>query len=134
MDTTTDDKTTLLDDLPPGGQTRFSTVVGAVGNYGLIGTLGALALKQGHKIATKDPTALKFDKITGISAAVIGVLSIGGLIHGFKEADDIQNYRESVAKKIDGLGREITADREKIAELTRAVHAKAEGHHAQRAR
>ena len=41
---------TLLDDLPPGGQTRFSAVFGAIGNYAMIGTLGAVAIKQAHKI------------------------------------------------------------------------------------
>lgn len=119
---------TLLDDLPPGGQTRFSSVFGAIGNYAMIGTLGAVAIKQVHKIYTKDPHALKFDKITAVGAGLVGALSLAGIVHGQKEADNIQNYREAVANKVDYMGREIRANRQKIEELTRKVHEKAEGH------
>lgn len=120
---------TLLDDLPPGGQTRFSTVFGAIGNYGMIATGLAYGGRQAYYLATKNPNALKFDRITSISLGMVALGSVIGTIHGFNEANNIQNYREAVANKIDALAHEAQGNREKIAELTRAVQKQAEDHH-----
>lgn len=114
---------TLKDDIPSGGVTRFSTISGSIGNYGMwaaaatyVGRLGYdhFVSKTGHKL---DRLAIGGLLITGVGAAF-------GAVHGIKEANDIQHYRNAMATKIDGLEQQATADRAKIEALSKALDEK----------
>ena len=113
---------TLVDDLPPSSQTRFSTVFGAIGNYGMIGAGLSYGLTVVHGAMSKNHKPI--DNMTKIGFAITGVGVVLGAIHGVVEANSIQHYREAVAHKIDGLQKQITADRQKITTLYETVQAK----------
>lgn len=114
---------TLKDDIPSGGVTRFSTISGSIGNYGMwaaaltyVGRMGydQFISKAGHKL---DKIAIGGLVFTGIGAAF-------GAVHGIKEANEIQHYRNAIATKIDGLDKEVIASQAKIDELRQALEAK----------
>lgn len=112
---------TLIDDLPSGGQTRFSTIFGAIGNYGMIGAGVSYGLTLVNNTLTKNHKPM--DKMTKIGLGITGVGVVLGAFHGVVEANSIQHYREAVANKIDGLEKRVITDHEKITQLYETVQA-----------
>ena len=123
MDTKID---SIKDDLPPGGQTKFSTIMNGVGNYSMLLGGGLFVGKQAYNLFTPKPTGTPMDKwaIAGIALAAVG--AVIGAVHGSVEATNIQRYREAIADKIDGLNREVKADKAKIQDLYNKVQAQAQ--------
>lgn len=116
----------LKDDLPSGGTTKFTSITGAIGNYGMILGAGTVVAHHVYNLAWKKDKSILRDKwgMATIIASAAGVAF--GVVHGIKEARDIQNYREAVAGKIDALTARSQADQEKIDALIKAVQAQAE--------
>jgi hypothetical protein len=116
----------IKDDLPPGGQTVFSSVFGAIGNYAMVGMAVAWSGHKLFKLANKTASENVPIQLT------VGVTTVGavlGAIHGLVEAKNIKRYREAVADTIDGLNRELKTDKVKINELYKQVqdHAQEQG-------
>lgn len=129
-DTKTMNIASIRDELPPGGQTRWSNMLNGAGNGGMIAG-GALA---GFNIAKNSYTHKKFTieqagHFGMVGTGIIVAATVLGAVHGRHEGEQIRQYREAVTNKIDNLNQEITGNRQKIEELTRMVHEKAEGHH-----
>lgn len=130
MDTAPD---SLHEELPPGGTTKFTSIFGAIGNYGMIAGAGMFGVRAINDKMHNRPNILN-DKLGMVSVGVTLAGAVIGALHGIKEAHDIQNYREAVANKIDGMNKRISADQQKIDALYNAVHAQAEGQQAAYAR
>lgn len=114
------DPKTLRDDIPSGGVTRFSTISGSIGNYGMWAAAGGYAVRLGHdKFISK--SAHKLDKlaIAGVVATAVG--AVFGAVHGIKEANELEHYRNAMAAKIDSMDQNAIADRAKIEELRKAL-------------
>jgi len=126
------DDDTLVNDLPPGGQTRFTSITGAIGNYGMIAGAGVFGAKLIVNHFKKNHQPIDKWGMATIGATCVG--SVFGILHGVKEANDIQHYREAVAGKIDELQRHAKADKAKITELYQRVQDQEHGKQAAHAR
>lgn len=113
---------TLKDDIPSGGMTRFTSVFGAIGNYGMIGGAGMFVAEHAVQILRGQHQPLGTWKIATVGATLVGAAF--GAAYGIKEASDIQHYREALAHKVDSLNNKVTENEAKIAELYQAVQDK----------
>lgn len=108
-------------ELPPGGQTRWSTMLNGMGNGAMLAGGGLFVVRQGLSRfgdAAKDPNAGLFG-MSGVIVTCVGGLI--GAVHGLVEGKQIQNYRKAIAERIDVLESQAQSDQRKIEELYRQV-------------
>ncbi|MFM9890388.1 MAG: hypothetical protein ACKVOE_07120 [Rickettsiales bacterium] len=117
----------ITSQLPPYGLTRWSTVLNGAGNGAMLAGGILYGSEIAYKLAGKKPISQAYKTISLIGTSVGAV--IGGL-HGIAEAKHIQEFRETVAEKINHLEQQAAVDQDKIRELYQAVQHHAAPHNA----
>lgn len=106
--------------MPSGHQSRINGALSGAGNYGLIGGVPWVLADFGERyMHVKVPTGARW--VMG-GLAAIGAVYGAGL--GLHEAKQLDSYRNAINEHIEGLTKEIRADRAKIDELRQRLDEK----------
>jgi hypothetical protein len=113
----------LMSKLPPAKQAQLSTILNGVGNGLLVGTLPIVAYEGYQRF--KNPATPRSLVIPALCFATVS--AVVGCMYGFKEAKQVENYRQSLGDEIELLHKDNVGTKAKIEELTRRLEAKENG-------